>query len=317
MILYEDSEIIVCHKPAGVPVQSASVRVKDMVSILKNQTGGEIYVVHRLDQPVEGVLVFAKTKKAAADLSRQVTDGSMKKIYQAVVELPESVPLDGVSQGKCLPFEENQAQTPGKWHTLVDYLVKDARENRSFVVDEVNSEMANEKVTSAGARASAKKHSPSKNQNRESGAKRAELKYRILRTWLAEKAVNKVVNEALGKPVAKPTDVDRRDSLSVSCLKAACADDTKAARALVEIDLKTGRHHQIRVQMAHAGMPLVGDRKYNQKYNQECLSEASGVSSVDDGKNLALCAVSLTFRHPATKKKMTYQIQPLFHSLTE
>ena len=115
MILYEDHDVIVCHKPAGLPVQSARVGQMDMESMLNNhlaetwesepdtkdktkgknntRTGGlkanvqkapTVYVVHRLDQPVEGVLVFAKTKQAAASLSRQITDGSMRKIYQAV-----------------------------------------------------------------------------------------------------------------------------------------------------------------------------------------------------------------------------------------
>ena len=81
-ILYEDPYILVCRKPAGVPVQSANSRVKDMVSILKlyllEESGkpGEPYlgVVHRLDQPVQGVIVFAKTKQAAANLSSQIAE---------------------------------------------------------------------------------------------------------------------------------------------------------------------------------------------------------------------------------------------------
>ena len=78
-IEYEDKEIIVVYKEAGLPVQSGRTSAKDLVSMLKNhlaqeeQTAREPYlgIVHRLDQPVEGVLVFAKTPKAAADLSRQ------------------------------------------------------------------------------------------------------------------------------------------------------------------------------------------------------------------------------------------------------
>ena len=96
-ILYEDPYILVCRKPAGVPVQSANARVKDMVSILKlyllEESGkpGEPYlgVVHRLDQPVQGVIVFAKTKQAAANLSSQIADrkgsGQVVKRYCAVV----------------------------------------------------------------------------------------------------------------------------------------------------------------------------------------------------------------------------------------
>ena len=77
-IIYEDKDIIVCHKPAGVPTQSSRIGTKDMVSILKNHlikntakktASREPYlaVIHRLDQPVEGLLVFAKTPAAAKD----------------------------------------------------------------------------------------------------------------------------------------------------------------------------------------------------------------------------------------------------------
>ena len=73
MILYEDNDIIVCHKSAGIAVQSARIGEKDLVSMLNNylaeQAGGKhpepVRVVHRLDQPVEGIVVFAKNKKAA------------------------------------------------------------------------------------------------------------------------------------------------------------------------------------------------------------------------------------------------------------
>ncbi|MCD7882342.1 MAG: RluA family pseudouridine synthase [Lachnospiraceae bacterium] len=271
MIIYEDKEILVCHKPAGIPVQSASVREKDMVSILKNhmsekslaaksdlahshkessgcvgnaygipyrQTGTngvlDLYVVHRLDQPVEGVLVFAKTRRAAADLSRQITDGSMKKTYWAVVETSPDVKLSVVKTLHAKSEEradQNGQQGSGEWHTLVDYLAKDGRNNTSYVSDQ-----------------------------RDKAAKRAELQYRILRQWTS----------------------------------------AQKTLALVEINLKTGRHHQIRVQMAHAGMPLYGDRKYNPQCERQ-----SNVQTT-----LALCAVSLTFRHPATKKMETFTVQP-------
>lgn len=85
MLLYEDEEIIVYHKPAGLAVQSAVIGQLDLVSKLNNYLGADmIHVVHRLDQPVEGIVVFAKTKQAAAELGKQVTDGRMKKIYHAV-----------------------------------------------------------------------------------------------------------------------------------------------------------------------------------------------------------------------------------------
>ncbi len=97
MILYEDKDIIVCHKMAGIAVQSARIGEKDLVSMLNNhlmeqadQRMEPVRVVHRLDQPVEGIVVFAKNKKAAASLSAQITDGSMKKVYQAVCCVTEA-----------------------------------------------------------------------------------------------------------------------------------------------------------------------------------------------------------------------------------
>ena len=98
-ILYEDKIIMVIRKPAGLAVQSARIGQPDVVSELKSHlaklpdTGrlgpgkGEPYlgIVHRLDQPVEGVLVFAKEKKAAAALTKQLSDGTLNKHYYAVL----------------------------------------------------------------------------------------------------------------------------------------------------------------------------------------------------------------------------------------
>ena len=98
-ILYEDTDIIVCVKPYGMPVQGDKSRDTDLLSYLKNyifekeEMEEEPYLamIHRLDRPVGGVMVFAKTQKAAADLSDQVQDGTMIKFYQAVLtgELPD------------------------------------------------------------------------------------------------------------------------------------------------------------------------------------------------------------------------------------
>ncbi len=98
-ILYEDDNIIVCVKSAGTATQSADLRSKDVVSIIKThlvrqarknkiRLTGEPYVglIHRLDQPVEGILVIAKDKESAANLSKQVTDNRIDKRYLAVVE---------------------------------------------------------------------------------------------------------------------------------------------------------------------------------------------------------------------------------------
>ena len=92
-ILYEDKDILVCHKPAGIAVQNARVGSMDMESLLKNYIAQKVPgkipylgIIHRLDQPVEGVLVFALNPKAAADLNRQMTTGKIKKVYLAITE---------------------------------------------------------------------------------------------------------------------------------------------------------------------------------------------------------------------------------------
>lgn len=94
-ILYEDKDIIVCRKPGGVPVQTRRTGMMDLESWIKNYlvTKGEdsyLAVIHRLDQPVQGILVFGKNQKSAAGLSRQVQTGQMKKTYLACVQgVPE------------------------------------------------------------------------------------------------------------------------------------------------------------------------------------------------------------------------------------
>ena len=112
-IISEDADMIVCRKHAGIAVQSASVSERDMESELRKYLGGgSLFVVHRLDKPVEGLVVFAKNKKAAACLSEQAKPGGMmKKEYIAA------------SYGR-LPSEEG---------TLTDWLIKDGRTNTSSV----------------------------------------------------------------------------------------------------------------------------------------------------------------------------------------
>lgn len=112
-IVYEDAHLIVCHKPPGVPVQSAGVGVMDLeCACLAYLHQTYIGIVQRLDQPVEGLLVLAKTRRAAAELNRQVQDGRMEKTYLAVVE------------GSVEPSEG----------VLQDWLVKDSRQRMGRVV---------------------------------------------------------------------------------------------------------------------------------------------------------------------------------------
>ncbi|MDE6389575.1 MAG: RluA family pseudouridine synthase [Lachnospiraceae bacterium] len=224
-ILYEDEDIIVCHKASGIATQTARVGQADMVSEVTNylrhaERGRNIPyvgVVHRLDQPVEGVLVFAKNKKAAAGLSRQMTENRMEKYYYAVV---------------CGRKFEKSGE-------LTDYLLKDGRTNTSRIV-------------------------PAEVKN----AKKAVLDYEIL------------------------------DEAFVT------AEEEYPLRiGLARIGLHTGRHHQIRVQMSHAGMSLLGDYKYAD-------AETVKISEKMHVKEIALCAYRLSFSHPKTGKKVQFLIKP-------
>ncbi len=223
-IVYEDGSMIVVYKPAGIATQTARIGQGDMVSELKNYLSGKpegrgkgepyLGVVHRLDQPVSGILVFAKTKEAAAKLSAQVSSGRMCKYYYAVV------------LGNP-PMDEERLET---------YLYKDGRTNRSLVAGE-----------------------------NDPGAKKAALNYKKIRTMLILEKGQEVT--------------------------------------LVEVQLFTGRHHQIRAQLAHNRMPILGDSKYG--------SESSKLLSREIGcKDVALCAYKLILFHPVKKKEMVFEIQP-------
>lgn len=234
-ILYEDKDIIVCHKPAGIATQTARVGQQDMVSEITAYLAKEgkgnllakgqkpagqvpyVGVVHRLDQPVEGILVFARNKAAAAGLSRQVTEERMEKDYYAVV-CGQDIPTEG---------------------ELVDYLLKDGRTNLSRVV-------------------------PQEIQ----GAKEARLRFRVLQYQEMEVSEGGVCQTAL-----------------------------------VRIRLQTGRHHQIRVQMANAGLNLLGDHKYADAKTVR-LSGQMGV------REIALCAGRLAFHHPLTGEKEVFAVMP-------
>ena len=93
-VIYEDNHLLVVEKPINIPVQADSSNDIDLLSMLKEyikeryKKPGNVYLglVHRLDRPVGGVMVFAKTSKCASRLSKQIKDGDFKKIYYAVVE---------------------------------------------------------------------------------------------------------------------------------------------------------------------------------------------------------------------------------------
>lgn len=248
-ILYEDSSVIVCRKRAGLATQTARLGEPDLESALKNYWKTPyVAVIHRLDQPVEGILVFARTKETAAALSRQNAGQVMNKKYYAAVMLDAPGEAAKMKSGPC-PGNgraEDFFVPSGEENILVDYLQKNGKENTSKVVDR-------------GVK----------------DGKRAELVYEVL---------------AL------------KDVVSVqTMLKESGNGAGRKQIALLRVRLKTGRHHQIRVQMANAGMPLLGDGKYGSE-------ESKGYSSRMGIKNIALCAYSLEFIHPITGRKMNFEI---------
>ncbi len=239
-ILYEDNDIIICHKPAGIATQTARVGQADMASEIANYlasgSGGRqrpyVGVVHRLDQPVEGILVFAKNSRAAARLGRQIEENRMEKHYLALV---------------C-----GCGFAPGG--ELTDYLVRDGRSNMTRVA-----------------------------RLEEKDAKKAVLSYEILADMPYGAA------SCGGTSHGEAQHQEQTDS----ALRIAVAG----------IRLYTGRHHQIRVQMSHAGMSLIGDRKY-------AAAEARRISEEAHVRELALCARGLVFFHPTTGERLSFGIQP-------
>ena len=202
-IFYEDNHIIVVEKKANILSQADSTKDIDMLTIIKKyikekyNKPGNVYLglVHRLDRPVGGLMVFAKTSKAASRLSEEVRNHTLKKTYLAVVHgiLEKS---DGV---------------------FSDYLKKIS--NGNTIVTTKND------------------------------GKYSELHYKVL-------SYNK-----------------------------------KDKQTLVEINLITGRHHQIRVQFASRGYPLCGDQRYGK----------------EDKTQIALYAYKLEFIHPVTKENMIFE----------
>ena len=209
-VLYEDNHIIVVVKPVNIPSQGDKTGDIDMLTIIKEyikekyNKPGDVYLglVHRLDRPTGGVMVFARTSKAAARLSEQVRDKKMHKKYLCIVD------------GK---MENDEG-------TFRDYLVKNEKTNTSKVVKE---ETKNSKY--------------------------AKLDYEVLK-------YNEEIN-----------------------------------LSLLKILLHTGRHHQIRVQLANFGHSICGDQKYGTRGR---------------GKQLALWAYSLSFEHPTKKEEMVFEKYP-------
>ncbi len=209
-VLYEDNHLLVVEKPANVPVQADASGDEDLLTACKGYIKekyakpGEVYLglVHRLDRPVGGVMVFARTSKAAARLTEQFSAHRTRKRYAAIVE----------------------GSAPGEGR-LADFLWKDERTNTTSVVPEGTP-----------------------------GAKLAKLSFRTLA---------------------------REGGLS-----------------LLDVDLQTGRPHQIRVQLSQAGFPIKGDQRYN--------------PAAQVGEQIRLWAYALTIVHPTLKEEMTFYALPPF-----
>jgi 23S rRNA pseudouridine1911/1915/1917 synthase len=180
-VLYEDNHLLVVNKPAGLPTMGVAADKPSLLTLAKDyvrskyQKPGKVYlgIVSRLDAPVTGVVLLARTSKAASRLTEQFRSRSVEKVYWAILE------------GRVSPPEG----------VLRNYLRKDERHRRMHVANAL---------------------SP--------GAQLAELKY--------------------GAATSARLQGDR------------------GGLCLVEIELLTGRKHQIRVQFAEAGFPVLGDRKY-------------------------------------------------------
>lgn len=199
-IIYQDKRILVAVKPSGV---LSTDEPGGMPELLRKALGDEkacVRTVHRLDQTVSGLMVFARSREASRILSRQMMEHQFEKEYLAVVH-------------GTLPVSKGQFR---------DLLLRKKEERKTYVV-----------------------------RTMEKGAQEAVLSYQVL----AEK-----------------------NGLS-----------------LVQIRLHTGRTHQIRVQFASRGLPLVGDRKY-------------GIP--EDGDTIALFSCFLGFFHPETGEKMTFSQNP-------
>lgn len=236
-IVYEDEAVLVIRKPAGLATESAGIGRKDVVSELKNYVAKKnpgkmpyLGIVHRLDQPVEGLLVFAKTKKAAENLTAQLGKGTLKKEYLAVV---------------CGKVPENTGR-------LVDYL---AKEKGMAVVKNA-----------------------------------ADAK--------TEKDVDAQAGKAAGPQAGKAAGPQAKKAVLTYTKKAETEKFT-----LLAVQIETGRFHQIRAQLSHAGFPILGDEKYGSEESKE-LSREKKI------RFTALCAASLSFRHPVTGKFMAFTQAP-------
>lgn len=241
-VVYEDNHLLVVEKPSNLLAQGDATGDDCLVERMKRYIGekyqkpGAVYLglVHRMDRPVGGLVVLARTSKAAARLSEQLRSHQMQREYVAVVH------------GSDVPSES----------TLRDILVKDAATGKVWVQDEKTDATGDGQ---GGAHSADCGDVNQRNAVQERGQD-ATLHYRVL----------------------------TRDA----------AKDT----ALLHIRLETGRKHQIRVQLAHAGYPIVQDMRYGKDA---------------PGEPIALWGAVLRLAHPTRKETMTFVSKPKGKMFTE
>lgn len=231
-ILYEDNHLIAAIKPAGILAQADDSDNPDMLTLLKQyikekyDKPGDVWLglVHRLDQPVSGVMVFARTSKAAARLSAQIREHTVGKHYLAIVS------------GQAIPEKGR----------LEDILAKDGKTGNVSVV-----------------KAAGKTSGNSKN---------AVLDFQKLRTA-----------EYRGRELA-----------------------------LLDIDLGSGRAHQIRVQLASRGWPIIGDVRYGQldDWSRQLPLPRSRDENGKEHADIALFCSSMEIDHPISKARLKFTAEP-------
>ncbi len=233
-VLHEDNHLLVVVKPAGMPVQGDKSGDPDLLSNcreyirVKFNKPGNVYLglVHRLDRNVSGPVVFARTSKAAARLSKQFREHSPGKIYHALVA--------------------------GRPET-------DAGERRDYIIKD-------------GRTRTARPGRPE-----QSDAKEAILNWRLLDSKLITK------REMNNRLFPEPGDPEHDDSSM-----------NEHPVSLLEIELKTGRFHQIRFQLSRMGLPILGDAKYRSRFFLR-------------NHGLALEAVRLDILHPVGKTPLSME----------
>jgi len=199
-IIFEDAEIIIVNKSSGIPTQADKNNTSSLFEIL-SENRSNLYLIHRLDQRVSGLVIFAKNEKSAKQLGKDFLNRNITKKYKAIVA---NKPL------------ENEAK-------LIHWLLKDSKKNLSKTFEKAVND-----------------------------SKKAELIYKVIQS--------------------------------------------SERYHLLEIELLTGRFHQIRSQLSFIGSPILGDLKYGYK------------RSSPDG-SIFLQSYSISLNHPTTKKVIQFEIE--------